>query len=450
EAEEQLDQITQTRADLRKSSGIFAADTQRGQIVTMLETQRRDTAALRNDLALAESRLAAVRSATSGGVVLANLPSHPLLTALDEKSVALLADAKGARAGPERNEILDRVDAVRQATEQALADHAQSLASLVEAADLRIAEMQTRLAEIATFESEWATTERSLSIAEDRHRFFADRVNELQSLADLRQQRIGNIVVLQQPSEPRVAARVRNKSLLIAIAVFGFITALAWVALREFLDDRVRTSDDVETLTGRTPLATVPRRASRKQSQSALSLAAAELAADLRSLRAANGTVALHMCAAANDPRNIAAQALDFASVLEQNGFGHIRIVNLAAWTKPAALPSDGLGTEILNLFNEDEARDFLNRVEEDHAELFEERKTFALLVTPPLDTSPVANRAAQISDVQLLTVVADKDSLRQVDRAMQRQTASGVNVGGILFMAGRAVLPRFLMSEPI
>lgn len=450
-AEAELARLSEDRARLRQQSGFHATETQRAQIVTLLETQRQELADLRNELDQARTRLAALAAAQGGEIALANVPGHPLLTALDERSVALIADIEGARAGPERIEILAKIDAVRAATEQALADYVETLAGRIAGSEAQIEALEMRLSDMADFEQEWTATERSLEIAEEQYQFFANRVNELQSLAELRQQRIGNIVVLQEPSAPRLEQRVRNKSLLIAIGVFGLISALAWIALREFLDDRLRTVDDVETLTGKPPLGILPRKAKGAQRRQAFSLAAAEIAPELKAARRNGGRSVLLYCAAATQPRQIEDDARLLAAAFDRFGFGPVQIVNLAGWKeKSRSAAKESKNQNVEHFTTEEDANGYLNECERTRAILREGDQALTILVSQPIELSPVAMRAAQLSDRVLLTLTAGKDTRREVERAVRRQVGTGVAIAGVIFSAARATLPRFMKADAI
>lgn len=451
EIEAELAALTDRQATLREQSGIHSLEDQRALIVTALETERESLNLLQNHLALARGRLVAMRQSLPNALALANIPEHALLVALDETAVQLFADARAARAGPDRAEIEAKLQSIRTATEQTLREHVATLELNIAASQDSLNSAGQRLSDLGRFEADWLATARRLEVAEANYRFFAERLSELQSLEDLRAEKIGNIVVLQEPSTPRFSQRVRNKTLLAVIAIFSVIGALTWIAMREFLDNRLRSIDDVEDLTGVPPLAVLPRRENRDKLARIHALAAAELANRLKKA----GSKAVTVMSVHSDPKDPKSAAVQLAQGFYAAGSDRVLIINLNAWpgssrTGDSDVPSVRKedGVEVLNLWSPSLVNQLMKDFEAGVMDRFSDFDIL-LLVAPPLEASPIGLRAGLLTRCALVRLHAGKDSIPHIHRMLQKLAAGGVQLTGTYLFDWRPAFPRFLGSGP-
>lgn len=280
--------ISLRQRELRTEGDIHAIAEQRANLVSLLSEARAERQTAVNRLRRARSRLEAFQNQTpmeAGVPVLANIPDHQILSGLDQSAIQLSASiermsARGLLQAAEGEALQREYALVRATTIETLQDYADSLEIEVEALSARIAEHEARLERLSAFEADWRATERDMSIVERSYRHFAERLDEARDLEELRAARMGNVVVLQPPSEGRLTTDVRNARLLAVIAVFGLLLALAWVSVREYFDRRIYRAQEVEDLAGMVPLAVVPRPRRRQltaDAHKALKLAATRL-----------------------------------------------------------------------------------------------------------------------------------------------------------------------------
>jgi len=104
----------------------------------------------------------------------------------------------------------------------------------------------------------WQELRRAASSSARAYEFNDTKLNEAQGIAALEQARIGNVVVVQQPSEQAIPIGVRKSVMLMLAVAGGVMLAAIWIAMREFFDHRLHGPADIDTHLGLRALGTVP------------------------------------------------------------------------------------------------------------------------------------------------------------------------------------------------
>lgn len=104
----------------------------------------------------------------------------------------------------------------------------------------------------------WHELKRAVSSSARAYEFNDNKLNEAQGIAALEQARIGNVVVVQQPSEQATPIGVRKSVMLMLAAGGGIMLAAIWITLREFFDHRLHDPADIDSRLGLRALGAVP------------------------------------------------------------------------------------------------------------------------------------------------------------------------------------------------
>jgi uncharacterized protein involved in exopolysaccharide biosynthesis/Mrp family chromosome partitioning ATPase len=104
----------------------------------------------------------------------------------------------------------------------------------------------------------WQELQRDMASKRRAYEFNDNRLNEATGVAALERQRLGNVVVVQQPSEGALPVGIHKNSVLILSMVGGILLALTWLTVCEFFDHRLHGPADVERRLGLRLLAAVP------------------------------------------------------------------------------------------------------------------------------------------------------------------------------------------------
>ena len=391
-AEAEIAEISARLDTLRETSGIHALAEQRSRLIGLREDARERAETLATDLSIARERAAALADASPGDgrdqLVLANIPDHPLLTALDERAVALFTEkrqaaARGQLAQRDEEGLQEAYASVLAATRRALADHIETLETRERETQARLAELQARLDRLAESEAEWRAMQNELTLAEESHSTFAQRLDEARSVEVLRERRISNVVVIQEPTAVRFAVGTRNSLILAVIGVFGVMLGLAWIALREVLDDKLYRASEIEEITGEPPLAVVPRR--RRRAASDRAEAFAQAAAQIRYAIGRDGGPLVVYAPVGTRAGDLAEEAKALADELHEAGLSRVLLVSLDAWSdaeaRAAGLPpaeeapgtagTPEPGVDYMACRDESEAQRLIDALERRGAEVF-------------------------------------------------------------------------------
>jgi uncharacterized protein involved in exopolysaccharide biosynthesis len=146
----------------------------------------------------------------------------------------------------------------RQFAEQVRATYAQR-EQLLAAREEQRAAIQGELERLQSELPRWYELRRDVDSTRRAYEFNDGKLNDALSVAALEEARIGNVQMVQQPSENATPVGVRKMSLILLSGVVGVVLALAWVAVRTFFDHRLYGRGDVEKHLGLRVLAVAPR-----------------------------------------------------------------------------------------------------------------------------------------------------------------------------------------------
>jgi uncharacterized protein involved in exopolysaccharide biosynthesis len=104
----------------------------------------------------------------------------------------------------------------------------------------------------------WQELQRNMASKQRTYEFNDNRLNEATGVAALERQRLGNVVVVQQPSEGALPVGIHKNSMLVISLVGGILLALIWLTVCEFFDHRLHGPADVERRLGLRLLAALP------------------------------------------------------------------------------------------------------------------------------------------------------------------------------------------------
>lgn len=346
-----IDAVANRQHALRERWDIHAIAAQRDRLIGRLSTTRAAAHDIDARAAVVAWRLeafarddaeaAASRRGSAHRLTLANIPENSVLSRLDDAAIAAAAilerlDAQGLLRTAEGEAAQREFALVRETTVGALRDLAGSLAIEKAALEREIDELGEGLAVLSAQEAEWRSLERELEVLERSYRHFAERLDEAREIEELRSERIGNVIVLQPPTEARFATNVRNARLLAVIGVFGFLAALVWVSGREVLDDRVHRARDLEDITETPPLAVLPPKRRSREWTAAVAMAAARLRGMLAESPSGQDRAAVVVVA----PASVRAPGLDvavsgLAAALVRQRAGRVLLISVDETAEP-------------------------------------------------------------------------------------------------------------------
>jgi succinoglycan biosynthesis transport protein ExoP len=191
------------------------------------------------------------------------------------------ADLSKERAEAEllRNEIKELVGDIYEHHNTQEGIHGSTLLTqwlnnllIIDESNSRIAILNSRLKEFdklysdfAPMGSQLASLQREVSIAEREYLDILHSLNE----SNLRQQNIAhssNLKVIEPPSYPSAPNAMKNKLLVLASFLFGFIVLVAFFLIRELTDGSIKTPARAEQYTGLKVAGTFPLKQQKKSS----------------------------------------------------------------------------------------------------------------------------------------------------------------------------------------
>ncbi|MBI1802724.1 MAG: polysaccharide biosynthesis tyrosine autokinase [Chloroflexi bacterium] len=141
-----------------------------------------------------------------------------------------------------------------EASRQNLADELSSLDKEIKSAQASLEAVKASAT--PGLESDRARLETSLS---ELRRSYASLLQSYEQIRVAEAQTVNNVFVVDPPEAPRGAVRPNTSFNTIAGLVIGLLLAIALALLIEYLDDTVKTPDDVQQILGLTALGTVLR-----------------------------------------------------------------------------------------------------------------------------------------------------------------------------------------------
>ncbi|MDB5257321.1 MAG: hypothetical protein JWM14_2016 [Chitinophagaceae bacterium] len=131
--------------------------------------------------------------------------------------------------------------------------------------NIRLKEFDKLYSDFAPMGSQLASLQREVSIAEREYLDILHSLNE----SNLRQQNIAhssNLKVIEPPSYPASPNAIKNKLLVVASFIFGFIILVAFFLIRELTDGSIKTPARAEQYTGLKVAGTFPLKQQKKTS----------------------------------------------------------------------------------------------------------------------------------------------------------------------------------------
>lgn len=112
--------------------------------------------------------------------------------------------------------------------------------------DQRVAEIDDRISFLETNRGVFNEFKQDAVVAEDRAKYFKQRVEDARLNQALNQENISRITVIDKPVIPNDATGKNKKLLLIAFLMLSVFCSMALILISEFLDDRVSTPEQLE------------------------------------------------------------------------------------------------------------------------------------------------------------------------------------------------------------
>ncbi len=172
----------------------------------------------------------------------------------------------------------------------------------VESREKELSKIESELATIGAHEFEWVTLNREIGILAQRNEFYQKKYEDAEAALALERARIGNVAVVQSAQEPLRPVGVSRSAFVLIVALLGALAALSWCAVAEFLDDRVRSVDEVERWLGAPVLATVPL----NQGSVQLATVAADPAAEHAEISLRKAAIGLHKALTQSGAKTVA------------------------------------------------------------------------------------------------------------------------------------------------
>lgn len=442
EREAHLAGIEQQIADIRIGGGVEDLDVQRHQLLVELDEAMAAERSAEQHQAAVVVRLDALRArGTPGGpLVLSNLSDNPILKLLDERSVELSVERDRLASLPRLDDrdlaaLDETLAALTASTIRATEDYAAALTRDRDDAAARVAGARQRLATLAQQEARWNSLLLDRRLSVEQLEDTAKRLEEAERARELRREHLSNIVLIQQPSQPALAAGTRNATVLTVGVIFALLAAAAWVTLREFLDDSIWRAGDLAGTGGVPLLGVTPRRRGGPLADD-FALVAASVQA--RAALAPVGSIAV--LAAASDARDPEARSLAFARALVAQGFPRVRILNLGRWAGGQGEPAPGQEIEIVTPEPELRLASLATLAVAPEG-------TLTVIAAPPLFSGVVSLRATQAADGVILDVVSGVDERGTVDSAVSWLNRHGGRLIGFVLADLRGFARSFVAS---
>ncbi len=460
QVESEIAEISARIEALRERGNIHDLDAQRSSLISALENERSTNSQLSGNLAVAEERLAQLMelddSTLGEELVLVGITNNPILVRLDERALELFEEmrlqtsAGGQIVQGQRNFLQREYIFLITAMEQALADHTVNLRLEKSTSDARLDELSENLLSLGELEADWRAARRDLTLAEESYAFFHARMDELLSVEALRTDRISNVLVIQEASEPTLSVGIRNSKLLMVISVVAFVFALAWVVLREFFDDKLQRLTDLEKLGMGPVIGKIARSKSREYGPDM-----ARIASRLVHGRDKTGRNIV-LTSPEKELKTPLAHAVDLGSEMDGQGAGPILVLDLVGGTfdetkatrigveQMLASPNESSGIAVVSP-NSPEERDLLfDKIQKMRGATISPWR-MTLIATEPLSKAPETYRAVMASGNLVLNLVSSKESGAAAVRAVGELKKSGVQVLGSILAEHRRVTPWFL-----
>lgn len=262
-----LQEVEATLAAFERDKSIFNPDEQRSTLHRRLAEADTALQAAALELDIARTAMEQLRAAqaagdeTLAGVALAG---NPLQQSLATELATLGARSAGAQTTLSPQDVnVRRQRAEIAALSRQLADQVRAtLLQREQLLEVRERQRATILADLENLQSElprWYELRRDVDSARRAYEFNDNKLNDSLSVAALEEARIGNVQMVQHPTENATPVGVRKMSLMLLSAAAGLALGLAWVAVRTFFDRRLYGRGDVEKHLGLRVLGVAPR-----------------------------------------------------------------------------------------------------------------------------------------------------------------------------------------------
>lgn len=114
------------------------------------------------------------------------------------------------------------------------------------------------LSRLHAAQPEWHRLRREVESAQRTFRFYDEKLNEARSIAALQNARMGNVVVVQRPTEHALPKGVSRMTFLTFAVVAGLFLATLYAIVREYFDHRIYAPEQLERALGSRVLAAIP------------------------------------------------------------------------------------------------------------------------------------------------------------------------------------------------
>jgi uncharacterized protein involved in exopolysaccharide biosynthesis/Mrp family chromosome partitioning ATPase len=275
----------------------------------------------------------------------ARLGAEPIVTSpRDEQTIGLLK----SHLVQMEIELVELRKIFREDSER-IRDHKRNMARLRQRIDEEIAgdaSNYTRYGEIS----------RELRVAEGRYIDLQRKLDEISLFLKINSEATGQRVVILAPKKPRSSDLKKKLAIGLGGSIVGLLLGLALAGAREYVEDRVRTTDDLRRLFGVDVLAVVPRPApgsTARESDAAQASVIRRLcalldggAAGLANVPPDRGRTVLVTSPNTRDSKTFIATAM--AREMRQVNTGKVLLVGIGHRSSPAVL---GLGLNGSNGF---------------------------------------------------------------------------------------------------
>jgi len=398
---------------LRTGSGIEDVTVQRGLLIGAREQALSQIHDIEQSLARIRTRMTALEARGDAGaaLVLADLPDNPILRLLDERSIALRDERLRLQSQPSLDgaalAALDQSFAsLTQSTLLSIRDHEARITEDLADAKAGLAETDARLAALSENEAEWNALRVELDLAAETYEDTARRLSEARRAEDLHSERISNVVIIQEPTEPHLATGTRNAVVLGVGGVFALLLAASWVVLREALDSRVWRPQDIKEINGVSLLGTTRRRWRRPVREDM-----ALTAASIGSVCVRRGYRSIAYMAVSKESHSPALRTCDLAKGLRSMGLAEVQIINAGRWDNGKAALDPTASVSVRNMTPDDLMKELATLSDDDSG-------AFRVIATPPLFSSVHSMKIAWTVDAVVFDIAAGSEDLANVEAA--------------------------------
>ncbi|HEX9628527.1 MAG TPA: hypothetical protein VF961_00790, partial [Pyrinomonadaceae bacterium] len=127
----------------------------------------------------------------------------------------------------------------------------------------QVAQYENQLSRLEGITGEYEDLNRKVKQADDNYQLYQKKEEEARITDELDQNKITNVSVAEAPVQPSIAVRPNRPMNLLLGLFLGALLSLGSVVVAEFMRDTVLTPHDLEVLTGRPVLASLPKNAGR-------------------------------------------------------------------------------------------------------------------------------------------------------------------------------------------